>query len=181
MGTHSRVRSLDGVRGLAVLFVFLSHASQRGAGPAEWSRFDGLGHVGVYLFFGLSAFLLTRRLLAGQRLDEYFIHRIFRIAPLYYAVVASIFIYQMNFPPDNESLYLSSGIQGLLETLVFYRGDGIFWTIPVEMAFYVMLPALFYISRKRMGGGCWSPWQRRISDGITRSRHFTPPCRTPIF
>ncbi len=151
MSINPRLRSLDGVRGCAVSFVFLSHASQRGAGPVEWLRFDGLGHVGVYLFFSLSAFLLATRLASGQPLAAYFINRFFRIAPLYYVVVVGTYCQQQFFPANELSLFLNGGVKGLIETFLFYRGDGIFWTIPVEMAFYVLLPILCFVGRCKFG------------------------------
>jgi len=41
---------LDGMRGLAVFFVFMSHTSGRGMALASWLNFHGIGLVGVYLF-----------------------------------------------------------------------------------------------------------------------------------
>ena len=48
--------SLDGVRGIAILFVLLSHLSNEGY---RIFNFSGKGVYGVYLFFVLSAFLLS--------------------------------------------------------------------------------------------------------------------------
>jgi len=54
--------ALDGLRGLAVLVVIASHLSNVGLLPQP--GLSGTGKAGVYLFFVLSAFLLTRILLA---------------------------------------------------------------------------------------------------------------------
>jgi len=47
----------DGIRGLAVLIVWLSHSSGRGMPIADFLNFVGIGHIGVMLFFVLSGFL----------------------------------------------------------------------------------------------------------------------------
>ena len=53
--------ALDGLRGLAVLVVIGSHLSNVGMLPRP--GLSGTGKSGVYLFFVLSAYLLTRILL----------------------------------------------------------------------------------------------------------------------
>ncbi len=50
-------RQLDGLRGIAVLFVWMSHSSGRGQ-ALGWLNLHGVGRLGVYLFFVLSAYLL---------------------------------------------------------------------------------------------------------------------------
>jgi hypothetical protein len=51
---------LDGLRGFAVLFVVLGHLGSQQRSPGFGIDFSGAGKYGVYLFFVLSAFLLTR-------------------------------------------------------------------------------------------------------------------------
>ena len=58
---HVRVPSLDGLRGLAVLLVLVSHASNIGVWLGPWFDCRGVGRYGVFLFFVLSAYLLTRQ------------------------------------------------------------------------------------------------------------------------
>ena len=85
------VKSLDGLRGIAVLFVVLSHSSIEGF--FSWSPLDfkGIGKTGVYLFFILSAFLLDRQIIFKLRKGQadnlywlnYVIRRFLRIYPLF--------------------------------------------------------------------------------------------------
>src|SRR3546814_17702763 len=56
--------ALDGLRGLAVLIVIASHLSLLGFGLVPGLPVGGIGKSGVYLFFVLSALLLTCLLLA---------------------------------------------------------------------------------------------------------------------
>ena len=121
--------ALDGIRGLAVLLVIASHA--------DGLHLKGHGAIGVWLFFALSAFLLTlpyaadpaRSAQPGQ-LKRYVVRRLLRILPAYYVailVVAGLGGKDLSF---------------IGQHLSFVRASGIFWTIPQEMLFYVLLPPL---------------------------------------
>src|SRR5689334_21698397 len=101
VGRH--LKALDGVRGFAILLVFLFHANffarieARGASGQLATIACGTGWIGVDLFFVLSGFLITRSLLASVRSEKYFtvfyMRRILRICPLYYcAVLVFVFI-----------------------------------------------------------------------------------------
>ena len=46
-----QINSLDGLRGLAVLAVFLSHTSNKGIFLIPNADFSGIGKSGVFLFF----------------------------------------------------------------------------------------------------------------------------------
>jgi peptidoglycan/LPS O-acetylase OafA/YrhL len=119
--------ALDGIRGLAVTLVIASHCNA--------FHLKGQGAVGVFLFFGLSAFLLTLPFqiqdTTAARLRHYASRRIRRILPIYYGVIVFSY-FQSN----------SAGPSYLWKHFLFMRADGIFWTIPQEMLFYVLLPLL---------------------------------------
>ena len=132
---------LDGVRGLALLFVLLSHASNRGL-HFFGLDFSGSGRYGVFIFFVLSAFLLTYIfLLEGgvtrENIKTYFKRRVYRIYPLFviflavYAVLNKIGV---NLIPIDFS--------DLLKSLLLVQAKPLFWTIVVEFQFYMVLPFL---------------------------------------
>jgi len=133
-----RLPVLDGLRGLAVLLVLFAHASARGLYLFPGFDLRGCGRPGVFLFFVLSAFLLTRQMLERDPRDlrsarawgRYAARRVLRIYPAYLAV---------------SLLYLAtqgwSGEQ-LLEHLALRRGERHFWTIPVEFTYYLVLPVV---------------------------------------
>jgi len=138
------VNSCDGLRGIAVLFVLLSHLSNTNLHLLPFLNFSGTGKYGVYLFFVLSAFLLTYQLIRKPQQAllspllwfKYFARRFLRIFPLYTFVLIINFFFQ-------ESPFFSQlTTSALYQHLILQRGDGIFWTIPVEFKYYFLLPVV---------------------------------------
>ncbi|WP_197465345.1 acyltransferase family protein [Marinomonas sp. TW1] len=133
----------DGLRGLAVLIVWLSHSSGRDQYLLEFLNFHGIGHVGVMLFFSLSGYLLVLSYLKSN--DSYFsyiIKRYFRIAPLYYIVIFLVIVYQAFYGQNYRYLYI---VDDVYSKFLLFSADGIFWTIPVEFFFYLFLPFVVFL------------------------------------
>jgi len=91
----SYLPELDGLRGLAILWVVLYHCDPLLQGTwlhrvAEW------GWAGVILFFVLSGFLITSNLLASRDKPRYFhnfhARRALRIWPVYALVLAVVYL-----------------------------------------------------------------------------------------
>ena len=84
---------VDSLRGIAVLGVLLVHTGQRVAGlPALVDAATNFGAYGVHLFFVASAFTLFTSLNQRSRSERrptlnYFLRRLFRIAPLFWLAV----------------------------------------------------------------------------------------------
>ena len=135
--------ALDGLRGLAVLVVIASHLSNGGWLPIV--PLGGTGKSGVYLFFVLSAFLLTRLLLdrtpaqfADARMwGAYVVRRILRIWPLYLLV---LFLSWALTEAGVEAWHFQLGDAELVRHLALREGQGVLWSIPVEFKFYGWLP-----------------------------------------
>jgi peptidoglycan/LPS O-acetylase OafA/YrhL len=102
MASHAfqRIPALDGVRGLAVTMLVLSHfmISDHWHGNAVWNVLHG-GWLGVDMFFVLSGFLITGILIDTKSSKSYFLNfykrRTLRIFPLYYfcLLIAYIVVY----------------------------------------------------------------------------------------
>jgi peptidoglycan/LPS O-acetylase OafA/YrhL len=73
------IRSLDGLRGIAILMVFFFHYYPR-TPVTPVSLLSGLGWLGVNLFFTLSGFLITG-ILFDTRLQAGFFASFMRDAP----------------------------------------------------------------------------------------------------
>ena len=143
-----RINALDGVRGLAALWVFATHATYSGLLP-PLINFRGAGRGGVVLFFFLSAFLIsgpffqdTKRALTWRSWSAYCIKRVVRIVPLYTLVLVSLFL--LKRVPFNGSPSPSPSL--LIEHLTFQQGQSVFWSTVVEMRFYLVLPFLLVAS-----------------------------------
>lgn len=143
-GNPKHQPELDGFRGLAVLFVLLAHSSHAGYDPLGID-FDHFGSVGVYLFFVLSAYLINRQMLdalAAQTATprfwlRYALRRLLRIYPMYLlALIASYALYLQGFGGPIHSL------PDIAAHLSLAKGNGVFWTIPVEVAYYLISPLL---------------------------------------
>ena len=124
--------SLDGLRGFAFLVVLASHLSN-----VHGLFFSGIGHEGVWLFFILSAFLLSDyfirnpgRVKSLYEWANYLFRRFLRIIPLF---VIALFVYYLAGAISLQDVYMS---------LYFSYAYGHLWTIPVEFTFYLLLPIL---------------------------------------
>jgi peptidoglycan/LPS O-acetylase OafA/YrhL len=62
-----RLDSIDGLRGFAALMVLASHASAGGMNLLPGLSLEGIGKHGVYLFYVISAYLLTAICCAAWR------------------------------------------------------------------------------------------------------------------
>ena len=145
----NRISYLDGVRGIAVLLVFLSHTSGRGFSLHPLLSLNGMGHIGVYLFFVLSAFFLGNGLfregVTTQSTKKFYIKRLLRILPLYYLLLVIIIILQKYLGTDFRFLHIKDGIYGFVLHLLMYRGDGVFWSVVIEMQFYLIVPLVILL------------------------------------
>ncbi len=136
--------ALDGARGVAVLLVVLSHASNEGRHLHPSLDFSGAGKYGVYLFFVLSAFLLTLPITSrsGSQLARpaphvaYLMRRVLRVFPLYVlaltvGLLATRMLATWAIPLTTEEW---------IAHLLLREGKSIYWTIPVEFKYYLVLP-----------------------------------------
>jgi peptidoglycan/LPS O-acetylase OafA/YrhL len=148
-----QIDSLDGLRGLAILIVFLSHASNHDIPLIPFVDLSGTGKSGVYLFFMLSSFLLTypfivlaERAFSIRALANYFLRRFLRIYPL----LILYLLLALGTTQLSHTLLLgrARGIPfpltptEFLRSLLLLQAKGVTWIIPVEFKFYFLLPVL---------------------------------------
>lgn len=154
--SKTHVPALDGVRGIAILVVLvhnLSIVEARGTIVEKlWTAVVEAGWVGVQLFFALSGFLITGILVDDRerpdRLKTFYVRRVVRIFPLYYAFLLLYFVVLPPFFPSLRRpfgevvwywLYLSNW-----STLAYglLPGLGHVWSLAVEEQFYLVWPWL---------------------------------------
>jgi len=160
LADSQRIRSLDGLRAIAILLVMLhhmtpNHDSNKGLSSLLFKVAD-IGWSGVDLFFVLSGFLITGILLRakdfGKPLATFFVRRIRRIVPAYVlALVVVFFVVPFYFqwydvPPAARQLpywlYASNYFRASWEPLNDLFGMSHFWSLAVEMQFYLAWPFL---------------------------------------
>jgi peptidoglycan/LPS O-acetylase OafA/YrhL len=158
-----RLAGLDGIRGLAALFVVLHHCwlmsfpgYPADNGPA-WAGWLLYGHLAVVVFIVLSGFSLgVAPARSGWRLDSlgrYAHRRAWRILPPYWpALLFSLVVAWTLVPqPDATAPTLKSVlVYGLLLQDVFGAPspNGTFWSIAIEAQLYLLLPIGLLILRR---------------------------------
>lgn len=164
-GILTRVATLDGIRGLAVLFVLLYH----GGGVALSGL---LLQSGVDMFFVLSGFLITTILMRTRDGNGYFrlfyLRRSVRIFPLYYLFLAVMLAAaaiairmgveaDVGYPEaqnllDNQWWGWLYQVNNLIafEGPIAFPGMSHLWSLSVEEQFYMVWPlvVLFVPPRK---------------------------------
>jgi len=159
----SRVAGLDGLRGLAALFVVVNHVFLRAfpgypvdAAPL-WAAWCIYGRFAVVVFIVLSGFSLALSPARhGWRLDglsKFARRRARRILPAYWAaLVFSLVIAWVVMPPPGQRVpgaptVLVNGL--LLQNLIHVPSpDRSFWSIAVEVQLYLAFPLLLLLVRR---------------------------------
>lgn len=149
MTNKSYVQEIDALRAIAAILVIVSHWTP------ELQAGIHLGEIGVQIFFVISGYLITGILLDGRQrieasasstgseLKTFYIRRILRIFPLYYAVLFAGAIVGLDAILDHflyHALYLTN-------VRVALEGDwigaaGHFWSLAIEEQFYLLWPLL---------------------------------------
>lgn len=156
------IPSLDGMRAVAVMIVFIGHA--------------GLGHIvpggfGVTVFFFLSGYLITTLLRREYEqhgtisFSKFYLRRIYRIFPPLYLVLAILIGLQLSGFLQREMSWTAVAAQLLhltnyylitwpsVEAAPVVPHTVPFWSLAVEEHFYLLFPlALLLMLRKRSHG-----------------------------
>lgn len=180
--TSDRYASIDGLRGLLAVCVFIHHAAiwygylRSGRWEAPPSHlFNHLGQSGVAFFFMITGFLFSAKLLADRPVDwgRLYVSRLLRLTPLYLVVLVLLFglvAWLSDFTRRDGWLPLAKDvldwllftvrrapdINGLQQTSLLIAG--VSWSLPYEWLFYLALPLLAWAMGKPPSQRCrrWS-------------------------
>lgn len=142
---RASIPNLDGIRALACILVVLSHM--------PWPRtLLTLGETGVCVFFVLSGFLMGH-LYADARWDwpavsRYAIARFARIAPIYWLVITVCILISYANPDDDFMLRIEGG-RAIARHYLFGGNVWIFWSIPLEVQYYLFFLAVWWAIAQR--------------------------------
>ena len=124
----------------------------------------GDGHE---LVFALSGFLITSTLVHNSAVFEFLVRRLARIVPLAYAY--TFFVFTLVIFDPQAALWTASFLINYLTQYVVEGLNSHFWSLCVEVHFYVAIALVAVIWRKR---GLWLVWPAclivtmlRINDG----------------
>jgi len=165
---NNRIAGFDGLRAIAVLMVFLQHRLFGDIGE--------IGHLGVWIFFALSGFLIigilsTQRLRIEQsgssfvvELKRFLFRRTLRIFPIYYlmlTVMSVLMLFGFASPQLASGMpfhfaYLSNFWIG--SVLHYWPGRySHLWSLAIEEQFYlVFAPLLLLLAARRHLAVCAS-------------------------
>lgn len=151
MNSPERLPVLDGLRAISILLVLAAHMLP--LGPKLLKLNDAAGAMGMSLFFALSGFLITSTLLHRTDVCEFFVRRLTRILPLAYAYTFLVFTIVV-FDPQ-AALWTISFLINYFSDYMIEGLNNHFWSLCVEMQFYVAVALIVLIWGKK---GLWSVW-----------------------
>jgi peptidoglycan/LPS O-acetylase OafA/YrhL len=160
---------MDGLRGIAIIIVvlfhvwqisWLDHTIKLGNFKLDLNFIPVTGFLGVELFFFISAFCLFypygKYMLEGARFQtvkQFAYKRAIKILPSYILSIVLILIF---FNPGFRSFH--DAAWQVITHLLFIHNlfpdtygsiNGVFWSLGVEVQFYIIFPFICYFFRKR--------------------------------
>jgi len=160
-----KIRSLQALRGVAVLMVVLTHIAApfgtethylHGQRIVGWLQYPTQG--GVDLFFVISGVIITvttwRTFGAPGSVRRFAYRRVTRIYPLYLLVTAAVLIVWLHRHDlvNSHSPYPTRVLQSFL--ILPQRGDPLVatgWTLVYELYFYLVFGLALLLPRRRLG------------------------------
>ncbi|MFF8313459.1 acyltransferase family protein [Streptomyces lydicus] len=163
--SNPNLRSLTGLRFVAMLPVFLTHAAFEGVfsdAKASWGFLDAMGNTGyvaVSFFFVLSGFVITWSYRPTDTPRKFWRRRFFRVFPNHLAtyVLALVLITSVGLSvgllPSVTQLFL---VQSWVPDPAFTdTGNSVSWSLAVDVVFYALFPVLLVLVNKIAPARLW--------------------------
>lgn len=156
-GRGDYLPTLDGWRAVAIAMVVFAHVRLPGG---AFQSIAPYGALGVHLFFAISGFLITNRLLEEEEsagrvsLRSFYIRRGFRILPAAFTYLAALCVlgFALGWIPLTIGQILSSALffrNYWVEPAAQSWYTGHYWSLSVEEHFYLLWPGLLVVAGKR--------------------------------
>ncbi len=141
------ITQLDGIRGLAIILVLIGHWS-----VLPFKEVLPWGNIGVYTFFVISGYLITKILLKQKTkknlissFKNFWGRRILRIFPIYYLTLLILCL--VEHPPVKDHAiwhfaYLSNFV--LMNLAELGKSTAHLWSLAVEAQFYLFWPIIVF-------------------------------------
>jgi peptidoglycan/LPS O-acetylase OafA/YrhL len=162
---YKKFQSLDGLRGMAALFVFIHHSAiwytYKTSGiwtDPPSNLYTHFGQGGVIIFFMLTGFLFWGKIRGAKQTDwiKLYSSRVMRIMPLYlFSAILLIAVAYYCTPPAQHVFHLHD-----YTTMLLFRGTpdlfgmhntwiinaAVTWTLTYEWMFYSTLPIMSVVA-----------------------------------
>jgi peptidoglycan/LPS O-acetylase OafA/YrhL len=150
----ARLHGLDTLRAFAIIIVLLFHYMVVVTNENTFGYITQIGWMGVDLFFVLSGYLIGNQVLSAAAKKQsfslrlFYIRRLLRTLPNYYAVFALYFIFSSTLTgsstePVWKFLTFTQNFHFLPGTTFSHS-----WSLCIEEQFYLIFPVLFLILAK---------------------------------
>ncbi|WP_444474331.1 acyltransferase family protein [Streptomyces inhibens] len=163
--SNPNLRSLTGLRFVAMLPVFLTHAAFEGVfsdAKVSWGFLDAMGSTGymaVSFFFVLSGFVITWSYRPTDTARKFWRRRFFRVFPnhvvtyaLALGLIASVGL-SVGVLPSVTQLFL---VQSWVPDPAFTdTGNSVSWSLAVDVVFYALFPVLLTLVNKIKPNRLW--------------------------
>ncbi|MGC5049174.1 acyltransferase family protein [Micrococcus porci] len=151
-----RFRELDGLRGIAALAVVFSHytGAHNSHYPQDPAAFHDAawGAAGVQLFF-ISGFVIFMSARRADRPSDFAISRAARLYPPYWISLVFAVVLLLLHPVPGFPFTWGQALVNLTMVQRWVGVDNVvdvYWTLAVEMQFYVIILILLYLTRCRL-------------------------------
>jgi len=149
-----RLDQVDALRGLAALAVVLFHYTtqhQKLFAPVTNASFSvPWGHLGVNLFFIISGFVIFMTLDRCRQPMDFVVSRFSRLFPSYWLSIGLTFAVVSTFGLPGKEVSLWQALANVFMLHGFAHVphvDGVYWTLEVEMLFYIAMFTLYRTGR----------------------------------
>ena len=152
--SQARVVELDALRGLAALavvaFHYTTHYGNEVGHLGDMPVSFDFGNYGVELFFLISGFVIFMTLERTRTAMDFVVSRFSRLFPAYWTAIllSSVVVYTIGMPsqrlPWSDVAFDFTMIQ---EILGAEHLDGSYWTLQVELFFYVQMLVWFMLGQ----------------------------------
>lgn len=163
----NRYGAIDGLRGYLAISIFVHHfmLTWYWKNTGHWYRpqelyFQNIGIVGVMIFFMITGYLFTSKILSDNGKTNWirlYKSRLFRIYPLYLFIICSITLVIFLQPHYQHNINISHLLQQYGQWILFHGSNihththtpliiaGVDWTLKYEWLFYLSLPFIALI------------------------------------
>jgi len=168
--SKGHIGEIDNLRGLAIAMTAIAHINLAMPVTPGWLlKVYGVSEYwgGVYLFFVISGFVISRGFSEAFEHDtlrawrEFYIRRFFRIAPpaLFWISVTLLIALVFNFH-NVFGDFANNAVQAAAASIFAYNfvfsrwtaAFGIYWSLSLEEQFYLAFPATHFLARRWR---CW--------------------------